>query len=1542
MLRKRITPLIIVITMLTTLLPSGLMSVANAATVKPGEVILADFSGGSIPDDVTVTNRNETVNTASKIDTSVSFNGESSLAYKFDTKSTHIVMPYDSEAYSVYDTFNVRVYSKIPGQKINFIVNEQNTATSSADKGVHLKVIETTGEWQVYSVSIATIAKAWASTPENLYVLLNCSAWYIYPGTKDQLGETFLKSGKTYTYASIKGEYFHIDRIWLSDSTYSPYMKEPTLSVANGAVDVDASSPGFTYTAAFDDEIDTYEIEKKISVAKNGEEYTDYSIDCTANEISLIFNSPLEGMCTYSVTFDATLEDNTGKTLGTSKTYTFKTAREKRYIESDGVIFDVSSEPDRLDALVSESDRLIEEIVTDNTFSGESSYKLTYPKAGGTEFVSLKHGDISGWTYMNYLIYNPEAKEDYMRLLIDAEDVEESGDSSFIMRLPLDWEGWKLFSFPLSDYTVSRSAELSKITGHRINFGGWGDAMTDAGYIQINRIWLSNEPAGSLGVVSAEYENEQDFVDVNIGGDNAYTITFEKELMNRDYSDSVCVYEKSSGGEFALSDIDYDVTVEENELKVEFSSALESGITYKITIDSMKLVSTDYIFNAEGIETIFTVGTAAPYFYITNVSVENGAENVTPSAYEIEFNHEPADCDVADFVSLYADGIKQYNAFKAEKKGTKLVLSFTSSLSAGTKYRIAIDGLYSDIYGNNISGDTEFTFTTPGAEEKKDVVTFFTASDDDAYSAIIKNNVAFSEETSNVNLHDKAVRLDYIAGKDRSSYPYKGADVDVSNMKYINFWMYSPKALDEGVMVFVAYTDRDANKGITYQVALDWEGWKLISIPQANVGNYDIIDAINFNFDGWGTTMENNGYVLFDELWASKELPSQMELEASTFPNGFSSAAVSGQNLVLTFSDKINTKVLPVLNLTDENGAEITDYTVEYDGSDMKLCFGRLEPSTSYSLKISGITGSQPVPRKEDIIFTFATEAENIYLDGIDFSKTSADSDSECDVTFKVSNLSGNVHSLEAVVYVTDEDNRLLFTKKAQFAAPANDEAGVNITAKCPEGASKIIAYAVTSTGAILSDRYFILDSSGAKLVTGSPAPGNAASVKLDEAELSVNVLKISGRVNAVSDIVRLTVGGGRVMSEILIKAGSNGSFESYYVFPADALSGDYTVTAESEGVSDTADIKYISKAHRNTMVEYANGTSESALSEFVRENGEALGLGKLTKAQADDIAKIVIESDDFDSYADVISFIGSIRALVNKINTSKWNALGDVVEKNTLILGENDKDIKYFLSLSEKNRNKVCEIIAGSIPVDTIGEFKEVLSDAIDKYKDSLQDSGNSGSGGGGGGGSGRPVSSVSYPENFVKPDSYTPIEANNVFADLSEAEWAKSSVMTLYKSGIISHPSDGRFRPNDNITREEFVKMLVCAFATDATSASHRFSDEAEGMWYNEYLAKAYASGITLGYPDGSFGIGRSITREEMVTLCARTLETLGVSINSDADVHFTDSAYISDYALGYVSAMAGLGVVNGMGNGSFAPKNTATRAEAAKVIARLTELY
>jgi len=77
-------------------------------------------------------------------------------------------------------------------------------------------------------------------------------------------------------------------------------------------------------------------------------------------------------------------------------------------------------------------------------------------------------------------------------------------------------------------------------------------------------------------------------------------------------------------------------------------------------------------------------------------------------------------------------------------------------------------------------------------------------------------------------------------------------------------------------------------------------------------------------------------------------------------------------------------------------------------------------------------------------------------------------------------------------------------------------------------------------------------------------------------------------------------------------------------------------------------------------------------------------------------------------------------------------------------------------------------------------------------------------------------------------------------------------------------------------------------------------------------------------------------------MVTICSRTMEIMGKPVVATAGASFTDSAQISDYAVNYVNAMVSIGVINGMGNGSFAPKANATRAQAAKVIATLMELY
>jgi hypothetical protein len=61
---------------------------------------------------------------------------------------------------------------------------------------------------------------------------------------------------------------------------------------------------------------------------------------------------------------------------------------------------------------------------------------------------------------------------------------------------------------------------------------------------------------------------------------------------------------------------------------------------------------------------------------------------------------------------------------------------------------------------------------------------------------------------------------------------------------------------------------------------------------------------------------------------------------------------------------------------------------------------------------------------------------------------------------------------------------------------------------------------------------------------------------------------------------------------------------------------------------------------------------------------------------------------------------------------------------------------------------------------------------------------------------------------------------------------------LLILCEKGIIAKPNDKKFRPADNITREEFTKMMVVALYSGATADDHKFTDETDGAWYNYYL--------------------------------------------------------------------------------------------------------
>lgn len=176
--------------------------------------------------------------------------------------------------------------------------------------------------------------------------------------------------------------------------------------------------------------------------------------------------------------------------------------------------------------------------------------------------------------------------------------------------------------------------------------------------------------------------------------------------------------------------------------------------------------------------------------------------------------------------------------------------------------------------------------------------------------------------------------------------------------------------------------------------------------------------------------------------------------------------------------------------------------------------------------------------------------------------------------------------------------------------------------------------------------------------------------------------------------------------------------------------------------------------------------------------------------------------------------------------------------------------------------------------------------------------------------------------------------------FDDMQAALWAQDMVHTLVGKGVISKNEQRMFRPMDNVTREEYVKMLVTVIGSHDPNAVSSLTDVDANHWATSYIATAQKWGIVQGNADGSFGLGVNITRQDMAVMLYRTFEMLGMDLSGGTTV-FEDSNEISDYAKAAVSALEKLGIINGMGDNTFAPGANATRAQAAKVIYVMMEV-
>ena len=410
-----------------------------------------------------------------------------------------------------------------------------------------------------------------------------------------------------------------------------------------------------------------------------------------------------------------------------------------------------------------------------------------------------------------------------------------------------------------------------------------------------------------------------------------------------------------------------------------------------------------------------------------------------------------------------------------------------------------------------------------------------------------------------------------------------------------------------------------------------------------------------------------------------------------------------------------------------------------------------------------------------------------------------------------------------------------------------------------------------------------------------------------------------------------------------------------------DALGASYKMVVLSTIAGNNYTSVYILRNNFNTAV-----AAQKAQEDIDTKRAVAMAAFKAAEASAEMLAALSIEAFEielttiYEQLGETAKerFLGVLiqkRAFLNTVFAVK-----DFFSEYVIIELVNDTDRSRLqevftqqngvlkLSLSGKYENlyyldretvhkEIKKPIDNGVFYTTIEDIRTAFNKALAGIPDVTTPSGGGNGGGGGGGGSQSYASGQS-----IAPATILPIEipSEKGFSDLSEAEWAVESIMSLKEKGIVNGTSEDTFSPNDRVTREQFLKMLILAFDLNDDAAACDFSDVSRDDWCYSYVASAFKLGIVLGQGNGEFGVNQEISRQDMAVMACRTAEYASLNFKIGEFNEFSDRAEISEYAVSAVDALSQAGIINGY-DGKFDPLQTCTRAQAAKVVFELMKI-
>jgi len=174
-----------------------------------------------------------------------------------------------------------------------------------------------------------------------------------------------------------------------------------------------------------------------------------------------------------------------------------------------------------------------------------------------------------------------------------------------------------------------------------------------------------------------------------------------------------------------------------------------------------------------------------------------------------------------------------------------------------------------------------------------------------------------------------------------------------------------------------------------------------------------------------------------------------------------------------------------------------------------------------------------------------------------------------------------------------------------------------------------------------------------------------------------------------------------------------------------------------------------------------------------------------------------------------------------------------------------------------------------------------------------------------------------------------------SRAYADLSTGTWYHEAVDYAIREGLLTGYGNGTFNPNGNLSRAMLAQILYNKAGRPSVNGGSSFMDVVPDSWYGDAVMWAAAQGIVGGYGNGKFGPNDHITREQLAVMLWRYSKEPAAT---DKELHFSDANRASSWALEALRWAAENGILSGKGDGILDPGGLASRAETAQIFHNL----